>query len=69
MDFEVIPTKAVTSIFGPHVKIHGCFYRLTQSSCRTVQSPGLVIRYREEEDVKAGVACLMVWSLYHLVMS
>lgn len=52
MDFELAPMKAVTSIFGPQVKIHGCFYHLTQSTWRKVQSLGLVTRYREEEDVK-----------------
>lgn len=52
LDFEQAVISAVQSTFGPHVNIHGCFYHLTQSTWRKIQSLGLVQRYREEDDVK-----------------
>jgi len=52
IDFEQAVMNAVTTTFGPQTNVHGCFYHLTQSTWRKIQSLGLVQRYREEEDVK-----------------
>ncbi|XP_041369007.1 uncharacterized protein LOC121383200 [Gigantopelta aegis] len=52
LDFEQAVMNAVITTFGPQVNVHGCFYHLTQSTWRKIQSLGLVQRYREEKDVK-----------------
>lgn len=51
-DFEQAAINAVCNVLGPHVKIHGCFYHLTQSTWRKIQALGLVTLYRESEDVR-----------------
>ena len=45
LDFEQAVMNAIQSTFGPRVHIHGCFYHLSQSTWRKVQSLGLVQRH------------------------
>ena len=52
MDFESAAMNSVRSVFGPHVQVHGCFYHLTQSTWRKVQSLGLTTQYKDSEDCK-----------------
>ncbi len=52
MDYELAAMKAVPTVLGPHVHIHGCFYHLTQTTWRKIQSLGLVQRYRNDEEFK-----------------
>ena len=52
IDFEQAVINGVQSTFGPHVNVNRCFYHLTQSTWRKIQSLGLVQHYRGEEDVK-----------------
>ena len=52
VDFEQSVINALTLTFGAHLSIHGCFYHLTQSTLRKIESLGLVHRYPQEEDVK-----------------
>ena len=44
--------QAVNSIIGEHVEIQGCFYHLTQSTWRRVQSLGLTEMYKNIEQFK-----------------
>ena len=44
--------NTVTTTTGLQVNIHGCFYHLTQSTWRKIQSLGLVQHYGEEENLK-----------------
>jgi len=52
MDFEQAAINAVTNTIGPHVHIQGCFYHLTQSTWRKIQSMWLVTLYSASEDVR-----------------
>ncbi|KAK6169919.1 hypothetical protein SNE40_018439 [Patella caerulea] len=51
-DYEKASINAISSTLGPHVRCQGCFYHLTQSTWRKIQSLGLVTTYRSDEDVK-----------------
>lgn len=51
-DFERAAINAVSTVLGPHVRSQGCFYHLTQSTWRKIQSLGLVTLYRDSEEVK-----------------
>lgn len=51
-DFELSIHNAVRSMFGNHIDIQGCFYHLTQSTWRKIQSEGLSSLYKEEENVR-----------------
>ncbi|KAK2169539.1 hypothetical protein LSH36_9g14067 [Paralvinella palmiformis] len=42
MDFDQAAVNAVTNTIDPHVHIQGCFYHLTQSTWKKIQSMGLV---------------------------
>ena len=42
LDYEQEVMNAVTIISGPQVNVHGCFYHLTQSTWRKIESLGLV---------------------------
>jgi hypothetical protein len=50
IDFEKAAINAVTSILGEHVNIKGCFFHLTQSTYRKIQSLDLVNLYMENEN-------------------
>jgi len=52
MDFEQADINAVTNTIGPHIHIQACFYHLTQSTWRKIQSMGLVTLYHASEDVQ-----------------
>ena len=66
VDFELAAMKAVTSVFGSHVKIQGCFYHLTQNTWRKIQELGQAQTYRSEDDVKL---CGMMDALTFLPLS
>ncbi|KAG7155548.1 hypothetical protein Hamer_G023228 [Homarus americanus] len=51
-DFEQATIKAVSSVFGKHTTVQGCFYHLTQSTWRKIQDLGLVPLYKSNENVK-----------------
>ncbi|KAG7157461.1 putative Inosine-5'-monophosphate dehydrogenase 1b-like 14 [Homarus americanus] len=51
-DFEQTTIKAVSSVFGEHTTVQGCFYHLTQSTWRKIQDLGLVPLYKSNENVK-----------------
>ena len=51
-DFEDAVLRASSSSFGPNVINRGCFYHLTQSTYRKVQSLGLTQHYLEDEDFR-----------------
>ncbi|KAG7164047.1 putative Inosine-5'-monophosphate dehydrogenase 1b-like 16, partial [Homarus americanus] len=50
--FERAMINAKTTILGPHVSTRGCFYHLTLSTWRKVQSLGLTAAYRNNDRVK-----------------
>lgn len=43
---------AAKTVFGDHVHVQGCFFHLTQSTWRKVQTLGLTTRYKDDEEVK-----------------
>ncbi|XP_076047371.1 uncharacterized protein LOC143028903 [Oratosquilla oratoria] len=51
-DFEQAMINAVQTVLGTHVTSRGCFYHLTQSIWRKIQSLGLVNAYRTDDRVK-----------------
>jgi len=51
-DFEQAAINAATAKLGQHVKVHGSFYHLTQSTWRKVQELGLTAMYRENQEFK-----------------
>lgn len=52
MDFEDAMCRAIIAALGEHVAVKGCFYHLTQSTWRKIQSLGLVQEYRDNEAVR-----------------
>ena len=52
VDFEKAVHTAVKSVFGEHVEIRGCFYHLTQSTWRKVQSLGLANDYKTNDNIR-----------------
>lgn len=52
VDFEIAVHQAIRSVFGNTVTIRGCFYHLTQSTWRKIQSLGLTDQYREDEEFR-----------------
>jgi hypothetical protein len=44
--------RAVTAVFGRHINHQGCFYHLTQASCRRIQQLGLVPLYNNDDDFR-----------------
>ena len=52
IDYEIAVIQAVNSIIGEHVEIQGCFYHLTQSTWRRVQSLGLTEMYKNSKQFK-----------------
>ena len=51
-DFEISAIKATQHILGQHVVNKGCFYHLTQSTWRKIQSLGLTQLYKDREDIR-----------------
>ena len=49
MNFDQVAVNAATNTMHPHVHIQGCFYHLTQSTWRQIQSMGLVAMYCASE--------------------
>ena len=58
VDIEISVMNAVRAVLGPHVNIQGCFYHLTQSTWRHIQTLGLVNLYKDSEDVRLFCAKL-----------
>ena len=50
-DFEKAAINAENATLGDHVRTQGCFYHLMQATWRRIQSLGLTIHYRSDEDV------------------
>lgn len=57
VDFEVSKHNAIRSMFG-NVEVKGCFYHLTQSTWRKVQSEGLAAMYRDSDEVKQFIGMI-----------
>ena len=51
-DFEEAVLRAVAGVFGRDVNSKGCFYHLTQSTWRKIQSLGLAQHYKSNEDFR-----------------
>ncbi len=51
-DFELGIHNAIKTMLGSHVSIQGCFYHLTQSTWRKIQSEGLSVLYQNDDSVK-----------------
>ncbi|KAG7166145.1 hypothetical protein Hamer_G010959 [Homarus americanus] len=51
-DFEQAALNATSNKLGPHVNAKACFYHLTQSTWREIQSLGPSNRYNEDDDIK-----------------
>ena len=49
VDFEIAVHQAIRVVFGESVGIRGCFYHLTQSTWRKIQSLGLTDLYKSDE--------------------
>lgn len=58
MDFEDAAMRAAAAVLGRNVRISGCFYHLTQSTWRHIQSLGLVQDYRTNDDFRLTCAML-----------
>ena len=52
IDFERSVELAINSVFGEHVNIKFCFYHLTQSIWRKIQSLGLSNHYERDNDFR-----------------
>ncbi|KAG7173027.1 putative Inosine-5'-monophosphate dehydrogenase 1b-like 15, partial [Homarus americanus] len=65
-DFEQAALHAISNKLDPHVNPKACFYHLTQSTWRKIQSLGLRNRYKEDDNIKHfcgmldGLAFLLV---------
>lgn len=58
LDFEMGAIKSLTKHF-PNAEIHGCFFHLTQSVWRHIQSIGLQIPYTNDEDFAFEIRLLI----------
>lgn len=67
IDFEKAAINAVISVLGELVNIKGCFFHLTQSTYRKIQSLGLVNMYRDNEDF--SLFCRKIDALAFLPLS
>lgn len=63
-DFEVAIHNAVRTVLAPSIHIQGCFYHLTQSTWRRIQSEGLQADY--QNDVSIRDYCGMIDALAFL---
>ena len=52
VDFERSVELALHAVFGEHVTIQYCFYHLTQSIWRKIQSLGLTNLYESDDDFR-----------------
>jgi hypothetical protein len=52
VDFEMAIHNAIKSVLGDSIEIQGCFYHLTQSTWRRIQSEGLQAAYLSDEEVR-----------------
>lgn len=52
IDYEVAIHNPVRSVVSPNIHIQGCFYHLTQSTWRHVQSEGLQALYTDDEETR-----------------
>ncbi|XP_052280707.1 uncharacterized protein LOC127878207 [Dreissena polymorpha] len=50
--FEISIHRAINTMLGPQISIQGCFYHVTQSTWRKLQSDGLSVLYKEDESIK-----------------
>jgi len=64
VDFETAVFAAVRQVFGSAVKVHGCFFHLTQSTWRKIQSLGLSDKYKCDDEFR--VFCGMLDGLAFL---
>lgn len=58
VDFEMGVIKSLTKHF-PMAQIHGCFFHLTQSVWRHIQSIGLQVPYTSDEDFAFEIRLLI----------
>lgn len=63
-DYEVAIHNAVRAVISANIHIQGCFYHLTQSTWRRVQSEGLQNLYKSDEEVR--IFCGMLDALAFL---
>ena len=47
VDFEIGAYNAFRNVFGPHIRVNGCFFHLTQSTLRKARDLGLGIYIQE----------------------
>ena len=52
IDFKSAMKSAIPKVLGSHVDVQCCFYHLTQSTKRKVQSIGLMPWYRADDQIK-----------------
>jgi len=52
IDFKAAVVGAVRQVFGDTTEVHGCFFHLTQSTWRKIQTLGLSTRYREDSSFR-----------------
>jgi hypothetical protein len=52
VDFEIAVHQAIRAVFDESVVIRGCFYHLTQSTWRKIQSLGLVNLYSTDDEFR-----------------
>ena len=52
IDFEKSVENALHSVFGKHVQVKFCFYHLTQSTWRRIQTLGLANLYQDNENFR-----------------
>ena len=51
MDFEVATRNGLNLVF-PGVTVKACFFHFTRCTCRKTQECGLVVRYRENDNIR-----------------
>ena len=69
IDFERSVDLALLAVYGPQVQIQYCFYHLTQSTWRQIQSLGLTNMYKDDEfrlfcGQLDALAFLPLWELH-----
>lgn len=52
VDFEIAVHNALKTVLGVGIEIQGCFYHLTQSTWRKIQSEGLQAEYLANEELR-----------------
>jgi hypothetical protein len=69
IDFERSVDLALLAVYGPQVQIQYCFYHLTQSTWRQIQSLGLTNMYKDDEfrlfcGQLDALAFLLLWEVH-----